>query len=97
MTAEERVDWNTRVLQDLVYERVRYHVDLLALVELQRELSDSVERALETGDAPESDADRVSRGLLDEAWRRLEEEWRELRDAECPLCAGPYQCPAPVA
>jgi hypothetical protein len=91
------VDWNTRVLQDLVYERVRYHVDLLALVELQRELADSVERALETGDAPESDADRVSRGLLDEAWRRLEEEWRELRDAECPLCAGPYQCSAPVA
>lgn len=91
------MDWNTRVLQDLVYERVRYHVDLLALVELQRELADSVERALETGDAPESDADRVSRGLLDEAWRRLEEEWRALRDAECPLCAGPYQCSAPLA
>lgn len=96
------MDWNSRVLRDLVYERVRARVDLLSLVELERDLAESVERALGQGDgtATAREATRASGGLLDEAWRRLEQEWRELRDMECPLCAlcsGPYECPAPVA
>jgi hypothetical protein len=95
------MDWNGRVLQDLVYERVRSRVDLLSLVELERDLADSVEGALEQAQklASASEAARASRGLIDQAWRRLEQEWRELRDSECPLCAlcsGPYECPAPV-
>lgn len=91
------MEWNTRVLQDLVYERVRYHVDLLSLVDFERGLGESIDRALEAEGATESDGDRMSRGLLDEAWRRLEAEWREVRDAECPLCSGPYECPAAVS
>jgi hypothetical protein len=90
------MDWNARVLQDLVYERVRFHVDLLALVDFERELGDSIDRALGVEGAPQSDGERVSRGLLDEAWRRLEAEWRKVRDAECPLCST-YDCPAPVS
>ncbi len=90
------MDWHARVLQDLVYQRVRDHVDLLSLVALEHELGTSIELALETGGAPEFDPDRVSRRLLDEAWRRLEEEWREVREVECPLCSGPYECPRPV-
>jgi len=45
----------------------------------------------------EPGADLMSRRLLDEAWRRLEAEWRETRAMDCPLCSGPYECPAPVA
>lgn len=96
------MDWNSRVLQDLVYQRVLARVDLLSLVELERDLTESVERALGEGDgaAIAMEAARASGGLLDQAWRRLEQEWRELRNAECPLCAlcsGPYERPAPVA
>jgi hypothetical protein len=94
---EGSMDWNTRVLQDLVYDRVRCHVDLLSLVELERELADSIERALDKTGTADPEPDRMSRGLLDQAWRRLEQEWREVREAECPLCSGPYECPPPVA
>ena len=94
------MDWNSRVLQDLVYRRVRGRVDLLGLVELEQDLAESVENALgPDGIATATEAAQASRGLLDQAWRRLEKEWRELRDMECPLCAlcsGPYECPAPV-
>lgn len=96
MSADVTMDWNTRVLQDLVYERVRYHVDLLSLVDFERELGESIERALGGPGASGSGGERMSRGLLDDAWRRLEAEWRGVRDAECPLCTGPYECPAPV-
>jgi hypothetical protein len=96
MSAETTMDWNARVLQDLVYERVRFHVDLLALVDFERELGDSIDRALEGVDGAQSDGERVSRGLLEEAWRRLEAEWRRVRDAECPLCTT-YDSPASVS
>ncbi len=89
--------WNSRVMQDLVYARVRCHVDLLSLVDLEIELGESIERALQESGELEEGADLMSRRLLDEAWRRLEAEWRETRDMDCPLCSGPYECPAPVA
>ena len=91
------MDWNSRVLRELVYERVRCHVDLLSLVDFERELEDSIDRAREAGGAATPDADRVSRGLLDDAWRRLEAEWREVRDAECPLCAVNHECAEQVS
>ena len=94
------MDWNLRVLQDLVYVRVRGCVDLLDLVDLERDLAESIEQALgpEDGPAVWTEAGRASRGLLDQAWRRLEEEWRQLRDMKCPLClcSGPNESQAPV-
>jgi hypothetical protein len=81
------MDWNNQVLRDLVYERMRQHVDLVAVVELEHEIADSVERAVELGGGGEGEASELSRDLLDEAWSRLEAEWNVLRDAECPLCS----------
>ncbi len=84
--------WNTRVLQDLVYERVRRHVDLVSLVELEHEIADHVERALELGRAGSAEANATSYQLLEDAWERLESDWRRLREAECPLCAELNEC-----
>lgn len=97
MSAGRSVDWKTSVLEDLVYQRVRQHVDLLSLIEFEQDLGDSIEHALSESGGAESEADTMGRRLLDVAWRRLEEEWREIRDAECPLCAAPYQCPVPLS
>ena len=97
MSAVDAVEWRMRLVRDLVYERVRLHVDLLSLIEFEQELGDRIERALQAGDGPGSDADAMSRRLIDDAWRRLEAEWRGRRDAECPLCAAPFECPAPVS
>ncbi len=81
------MDWNRHVLRDLVYERVRQYVDLISVVELEREIADSVERALASDDSEGIEADALSRELLDDAWRRLEAEWNVLRNAECALCS----------
>jgi len=84
--------WNTRVLEDLVYDRVRQHVDLVSLVELEHELADYVERALELGTAGSAEANSLSYQLLEDAWERLEADWRRIRDADCPLCAELNEC-----
>jgi hypothetical protein len=91
------MDWNTRVLQDLVYDRARHHVDLISLVAFEHDLAEIVERAHEREGRPLADAEMVTRRLLDEAWRRLEREWRTIRDAECPLCAELYDRTATVS
>lgn len=80
------MEWNTRVLQDLIYERVRDHVDLVSLAELERDLADSIEQALGSGGGATSDARGLGKALLDEAWRRVERDWREMREADCALC-----------
>lgn len=90
------MDWNARVLQDLVYERVRHHVDVVSLIELEHEIADYVERALEREGEVGSEANTTSRRLLDEAWERLESEWRRLRDADCPLCSELYGCSSSI-
>jgi hypothetical protein len=79
--------WNRDVLRDLVYERMRQHVDLVSIVDLEHEIEESVERAVARDGAGPAEAEDLGRRLLDEAWRRLESEWNMLRDAECPLCS----------
>jgi hypothetical protein len=88
------MDSNTRVLQDLVYERIRDHIDLVSLVDLERELAEIIERARRKDGEAAADAAAVSRRLFDEAWQRLEAEWRHVRDSECPLCAELDERPA---
>jgi len=81
------MEWNTDVLRDLVYERLRQNVDLVSIVDLEHDIEESVERAMARRGARQDEPDGLARQLLDEAWRRLESEWNVLRDAECPLCS----------
>lgn len=93
------MDLNARLLEELIYERVRLHVDLLELIDFQRELEDSIARAMRSCGGNGQHDPELGKRYLDLAWKRIEAEWREerSRDQECPLCETPYQCPAGVA
>ncbi len=89
-------DWQSALLEELIYERVRLNVDLLELVDFERELAASIERALAACGA-RKDRDRLAKEHLERAWARVEREWRDAREVaddplQCPLC-GDLQAP----
>jgi hypothetical protein len=63
-----------RILEELVYERVRVAVDLCELVSFEQDLAISIDRALTT--CAESAEERQSMALeyLHRAWERLSDE-----------------------
>lgn len=90
------MDWQNRLLEELVYERVRLHVDLLDLMDFERDLSQSITRALRASGTDPTQEDALARRYLRRAWRRLEEEWTSERAGEwtdCPLCEAPLTRP----
>jgi hypothetical protein len=90
------MDWQNRLLEELIYERVRLHVDLIDLIDFERDLGQSISRALrEAGTDPGGEAD-LARRYVERAWNRLEEEWIRERGGQwtdCPLCEAPLACP----
>jgi hypothetical protein len=90
------MDWQNLVLEELVYERVRLHVDLLDLIDFERDLSQSITRALRASGTDPAQEDALARCYIRRAWRRLEEEWTRQAAGEwtdCPLCESPLACP----
>jgi hypothetical protein len=81
--------WTSALLEELIYERVRLNVDLLELVDFERDLAESIERALAACGA-EEDRERLASEYLERAWTRLERDWRAARESDdhlqCPLC-----------
>ncbi len=63
-----------KILEELIYERVRLAVDLCELVTFEEDLSASIERALEQcAESPRERADMTLR-FLERAWERLGKE-----------------------
>ena len=93
------MDLNARLLEELIYERVRLHVDLLELIDFQRELEDSIAGAMRACSGDGQHDPGLAARYLDLAWRRVETEWRaeRSREEECPMCQPPYECPVGVA
>ena len=92
------MEWQHRLLEELIYERVKVHVDFLDLIDFERDLCDSIARVLQASGTEPGKEEAVARELVDQAWRRLEEEWRRERSASsllCPLCESPFECPGP--
>lgn len=69
-----------RILEELVYERVRSCVNLCQLVIFERDLETGVRRALGAGDQAGDERRALTRRYMDEAWLRLETEWRDMRE-----------------
>ena len=69
-----------RILQELIYERVRGSVNLCQLVVFERDLGSSVQRAHGNPEGAGANASELARQYIDDAWQRLEEEWQEMRD-----------------
>ncbi len=90
------MEWQQRLLEELIYERVRLHVDLLDLIDFERDLCESIKRALGAAGTDPAAEDAMARRYVDRAWARLQQEWERERAAEwtdCPLCEAPFQCP----
>jgi aspartate oxidase len=88
-----------RLIEELVYERVRLDADLRALIDLERELSHSFRRALVEAHA-RGDGEEVARTIeraLERALTRVTAELvqaaEEEGDGDCPLCEAPLACP----
>jgi hypothetical protein len=91
------MDWQNRLLEELIYERVRLHVDLLDLVDFERDLCESIARALRASGTDPTEEETLARSYVQRAWQRLEDEWLRERSGEvtdCPLCQAPFECPA---
>ena len=75
-----RIDMSNdkRILQELIYERVRGSVNLCQLVIFERDLGSSIQRA--HGNRDGVSTPELARQYIDDAWQRLEEEWQEMRD-----------------
>jgi len=94
-----RPELGERLLEELIYERVRTQVDLLQLGWFEADLDMSIRRVLASlerdGDA-EAPSSVIAAALVDRAWQRLEQEWQRKRgepDAECPACLRPHLDP----
>jgi hypothetical protein len=79
--------------EELVTEMVRRHVDVIGLLELEREVFESVGAI--AGDLGASEhtvpAATLAATLVEQAFRKVEAEWREQRSVcatdECVCCA----------
>jgi hypothetical protein len=90
------MEWHEKLLEELVYEQVKQHVDVLDLIDFERDLRESIGRVLQAGGTDPSREEAVAHVLIDRAFRRLEQEWRRDRAASafvCPLCRPPFECP----
>lgn len=81
-------DLDRHILRELVYERVRVSVNLCQLVIVEQDLDKSVRRALTRCGEREEPRRALVRRYMDEAWKRVEEEWARLRDETVLWDAG---------
>ncbi|HLU65655.1 MAG TPA: hypothetical protein VKZ63_05240 [Kofleriaceae bacterium] len=92
------MEWQNKLIAELFYERIRVHVDLLSLHDLERELCESIGRALREAGVADRDKAALTRHYLEDAWRRFEQDLcaeLEGADRDCPLCAAPLPAAAP--
>ena len=72
-------DLDKQILEELIYERVRLSINLCQLVIFEQDLEKSIDRAMNArAGSPERRA-ALAREYIDKAWRRVQEEWEELR------------------
>jgi len=87
------MEWQNRLLEELIYERLRLHVDLIDLIDFERDLCESIARAMRTTGTDPAERSALTRRYVDRAWRRLEIEWTRERAGEqldCPRCDGGF-------
>lgn len=69
---------DSKILQELIYDRVRGNVNLCQLVILEQELEESIQRVI--GDTDGVRPKLLALEHLKHAWDRLEREWNTLRE-----------------
>lgn len=79
------MELDRRILQELIYERVRLSVNLCQLVLFEQDLDKSIQRAMASSSLPPGECDMLARELIEQAWERVEHEWEQLRDTVAVL------------
>lgn len=69
-----------RILDEIVYDRVREAVNVCRLVIIEQELDESIRRAVRSTGADGPRPAELARAHLERAWQRLEREWQTLRE-----------------
>ena len=91
------MEWHQRLLEELVYEQVKQHIDFLDLIDFERSLCESIACALDAYGSDPGQEEAVAHTLIDRAFQRLQQEWQRERAASsllCPLCEPPFECPS---
>jgi hypothetical protein len=68
-----------RILEELIYERVRLSVNLCQLVIFEQDLEKSIHRAMSARTGDVHDQEALAREYIDRAWKRVQAEWEQLR------------------
>jgi hypothetical protein len=74
------INLEKRILEELIYERIRVSINLCQLVIFESDLEKSIERALMKYPGTAYQRGALARELVDDAWSRVEGEWEKLRD-----------------
>jgi hypothetical protein len=69
-----------RILEEMIYDRVRATVNLCQLVIIEQELDENIQRAIQGMGAGRPQPAELAREHLQRAWQRLESEWQTLRE-----------------
>jgi hypothetical protein len=69
-----------RILEEIIYDRVRETVNLCQLVIIEQELEESIQRASRGAGVDGPKPAELARAYLQSAWQRLEGEWQTLRE-----------------
>lgn len=73
-------DIEQKILDEMIYDRVRSCVNLCQLVIIEQELDESIERAIRDLEDDRPRPSALAREHLQRAWQRLEREWQTLRE-----------------
>ena len=72
------MELDRRILEELIYERVRVAVNLCQLVIFEQDLDKSIQRVLSRCDDG-GEGHTMAHEYIDKAWLRLQDEWCEMR------------------
>ena len=72
------MDLDKKILEELIYERVRVSVNLCQLVLFEQDLDRSIERVMARCGTGEQN--QLTRAYMEKAWQRLEREWETMRE-----------------
>jgi hypothetical protein len=82
------IDLRERIVEELIYERVHLDAELQELLDLERDLGDSLRRAIAEAAAPDDVLDLADR-CIGRVFRRMEDEGRADLERESAARARP--------
>jgi hypothetical protein len=74
LDGDEAARLDRKILEELIYERVRLTVDVCEVLAFEADLANSIERALQGRAGSDDDRSQLTLDYLQRAWERVTEE-----------------------